>query len=248
MRFLSTDGSRSVQGEAVYHQFNGSKPAIGRAGANLGAVEPVVHWGRRFPRPLALAHTRLELPFAALSVLVLLALFLGDLWEPPQIVVGVLDLFPILAAVWLASGRIAALICATAFVLLVLTGVSRVVDWQTVAAELVTYLIIAVVARLYARNLVDLIEVRRRRARPGQPVGQGVTLASLSDDPPTGLTTLSQREREVAILAAQGYSAREIGERLFIGERTVETHLAHVYAKLGISSRLELIRIASKLG
>jgi DNA-binding CsgD family transcriptional regulator len=241
-------GRSSVQGEAVYDQFNGSKPSIGKAEASLGAVEPVVYWGRRFPRPLALAHTRLELPFAAASVLVLLALFLGDLWEPPQIVVGVLDLFPILAAVWLASGRIAAFICAVAFALLVLTGVSRVVDWQTVAAELTTYFIIAVVARLYARSLVDLLEVRRRRTRPGQPVDQGITVASLSDDPPTGLATLSQREREVASLAAQGYTAREIGERLFIGERTVETHLAHVYAKLGISSRLELIRMAAKLG
>ncbi len=208
----------------------------------------MVHWGRRFPRPLALAHTRLELPFAAVSVLVLLALFLGDLWEPPRIVVGILDLFPILAAVWLASGRIAALICATAFGLLVLTGVTGVVDWHTVAAEVTTYLIVAVVARLYARSLVDLLEVRRRRAKPGQPVDQGVTLASLSDEPPTGLTALSQREREVASLAAQGYTARQISERLFIGERTVETHLAHAYAKLGISSRLELTRIASKLG
>jgi DNA-binding CsgD family transcriptional regulator len=241
-------GRSSVQGEAVYDQVNGSEPSIDKAEANLGAVEPVVHWGRRFPRPLALAHTRLELPFAAISVLVLLGLFLGDLWEPPQIVVGVLDLFPILAAVWLASGRIAAVICVTAFVLLVLTGVTRVVNWQTVAAELTTYLIIAVLARLYARNLVDLLEVRRRRARPGQRLDQGVTLAALSNDPPAGLTTLSQREREVAILAAQGYTAREIGEHLFIGERTVETHLAHVYAKLGISSRLELVRMASKLG
>jgi DNA-binding CsgD family transcriptional regulator len=53
---------------------------------------------------------------------------------------------------------------------------------------------------------------------------------------------LTPREREVAALAAEGLTAREIGERLFIGERTVETHLARVYPKLDVSSKVELAR------
>lgn len=53
---------------------------------------------------------------------------------------------------------------------------------------------------------------------------------------------LSPREQEVARLASDGLTARQIGERLFIGHRTVETHLASVYAKLGVSSRVELAR------
>lgn len=57
-----------------------------------------------------------------------------------------------------------------------------------------------------------------------------------------GATELTPREREVAALAAEGLTAREIGERLFIGERTVETHLARVYPKLGVASKLELAR------
>jgi DNA-binding CsgD family transcriptional regulator len=62
-----------------------------------------------------------------------------------------------------------------------------------------------------------------------------------------GLSALSPRERQVARLAAEGRTAREIGEHLFIGERTVETHLANVYAKLGVRSKIELARRASEL-
>ena len=51
---------------------------------------------------------------------------------------------------------------------------------------------------------------------------------------------LTRREREVAMLAADGLPAREIGERLYVSRRTVESHLARIYAKLGISSRAEL--------
>jgi ATP/maltotriose-dependent transcriptional regulator MalT len=62
-----------------------------------------------------------------------------------------------------------------------------------------------------------------------------------------GPGALSARERQVAALASKGFVAREIAEQLFIGERTVETHLANIYAKLGITSKLDLIRRASEL-
>ena len=63
-----------------------------------------------------------------------------------------------------------------------------------------------------------------------------------------GPGSLTRREREVARLAAQGRSAREIAGHLFIGERTVETHLANAYAKLGVSSKLDLVRRAAEFG
>ncbi|MGQ0465676.1 MAG: AAA family ATPase [Sporichthyaceae bacterium] len=63
-----------------------------------------------------------------------------------------------------------------------------------------------------------------------------------------GAGALSRREREVAALAARGASARDIAEELFIGERTVESHLANAYAKLGVASKLDLARRARELG
>ncbi len=63
-----------------------------------------------------------------------------------------------------------------------------------------------------------------------------------------GPGALSARERQVAALASKGFVAREIAEQLFIGERTVETHLANIYAKLGVTSKLDLIRRAGELG
>ena len=63
-----------------------------------------------------------------------------------------------------------------------------------------------------------------------------------------GPGSLTKRERDVARLAAQGLSAKEIAERLFVGERTVESHLGSVYAKLGVDSKLDLVRRAPELG
>ncbi|MEU9166439.1 LuxR C-terminal-related transcriptional regulator [Streptomyces sp. NPDC048420] len=55
---------------------------------------------------------------------------------------------------------------------------------------------------------------------------------------PVGL--LSDREREIAELAASGLRTRQIAERLFLSPRTVETRLSRVYRKLDVSSRLAL--------
>ncbi len=52
---------------------------------------------------------------------------------------------------------------------------------------------------------------------------------------------ITKREREVVSLALTGMTAREIGAKLFIADRTVETHLAHAYGKLGVRSRVELL-------
>lgn len=63
-----------------------------------------------------------------------------------------------------------------------------------------------------------------------------------------GPASLTSREREIASLTAQGHTAHGVGRKLFIGKRTVETHLANIYAKLGITSKRELIQHAEEFG
>jgi DNA-binding CsgD family transcriptional regulator len=53
---------------------------------------------------------------------------------------------------------------------------------------------------------------------------------------------LTAAERRVATLVAQGRTNREVAAALFLGERTVASHLTHIYAKLGVRSRTELAR------
>lgn len=58
--------------------------------------------------------------------------------------------------------------------------------------------------------------------------------------PSSGWASLTPTERDVVRLVAEGLANNEIAARLFVSRRTVQTHLTHVYAKLGISSRVQL--------
>ncbi len=59
---------------------------------------------------------------------------------------------------------------------------------------------------------------------------------------------LTKREREVLKLIAEGYTNSEIAERLVLSPTTVQTHRAHIMAKLGLRSRTELIKYALRRG
>lgn len=64
--------------------------------------------------------------------------------------------------------------------------------------------------------------------------------------PATGWEALTATEIEVARLTIEGLSNPKIGERLFVSQRTVQTHLSHIFGKLGISSRVDLARMAGE--
>jgi DNA-binding CsgD family transcriptional regulator len=80
------------------------------------------------------------------------------------------------------------------------------------------------------RNHMRRLGLRRRRASPASAAN--------------GWAGLTPSEVEVVNLSAQGLTNREVAGRLFLSPHTVSMHLRHVYAKLGISSRAELARIA----
>jgi two-component system, NarL family, nitrate/nitrite response regulator NarL len=59
---------------------------------------------------------------------------------------------------------------------------------------------------------------------------------------------LTEREREILALTAQGHSAPEIAQRLYLSTATVKTHLHHLYEKLGVSDRAAAVAKAMRQG
>ena len=102
----------------------------------------------------------------------------------------------------------------------------------------------ATAALAIARELGMPVLARRAEALLARLRPRAAAPVRREPAPLTGWDALTQRERAVVRLAVEGLQARAIGERLFIGRRTVETHLANAYGKLGVSSRVELVRAA----
>jgi DNA-binding NarL/FixJ family response regulator len=81
---------------------------------------------------------------------------------------------------------------------------------------------------------------------------QGVYLdkevAAAVEEPGVTPESLSSREREVLLLAGRGESSKEVASKLYISERTVQTHLASIYDKLGARNKTEALLLALKYG
>jgi two-component system response regulator NreC len=91
------------------------------------------------------------------------------------------------------------------------------------------------------RELVGAIEQVSAGSRYVDPE-IGATL--VVDDVPSALDDLSERERDVLQLLALGYTNQEIGKKLYISVRTVDTHRAHIMRKLQLDTRAELVLFA----
>jgi DNA-binding CsgD family transcriptional regulator len=64
--------------------------------------------------------------------------------------------------------------------------------------------------------------------------------------PTSGWGALTPTERDVVQLVSEGLGNKDIATRLFVSPRTVQTHLTHVYTKLGLSSRVQLVQEAAR--
>jgi DNA-binding CsgD family transcriptional regulator len=202
--------------------------------------------GRFLIRPYALAGSPREVAIAGVCIVLLGAVLVAEILTP-DVVVGAFALFPLLAALWMLSSRLAALVAIAATLVLGAAFAVETANRMTVILLGVPVFVTAVIGRLYATGLASVLS-SRRHMRPA--IKSWVAPATLDgiERSSRGVRSLTPRELQVARLGAEGYTAAEIGRRLNIGDRTVESHLASTYSKLRISSRLQLIRMASELG
>ncbi|MES2359180.1 MAG: response regulator transcription factor [Gemmatimonadota bacterium] len=103
------------------------------------------------------------------------------------------------------------------------------------------------------RELVDAVRTVAGgdmfiRPSAAKILAQGVTKKDPLNADRTRFERLTDREQNVLRLTAQGYSAPEIGERLFISPKTVDTYKQRIGDKLGLTHRAEYIAFALKLG
>jgi DNA-binding NarL/FixJ family response regulator len=103
------------------------------------------------------------------------------------------------------------------------------------------------------RELVDAVRTVARGEVYVRPAAARVLAKGLTKKDPAQVEReryekLTDRERDVLRLVAQGFSAPEIGERLFISPKTVDTYKQRIQEKMGLSHRSEYVQLALKLG
>jgi DNA-binding CsgD family transcriptional regulator len=114
-------------------------------------------------------------------------------------------------------------------------------------------------ALLFAAEAANEAAIAHRKAgatRPGASAAQRAQLLAAQCEGArtpslmhgTGTAVLTKREREVATLAANGLSSREIADTLCVSIRTVDNHLQHAYEKIGVSSRADLSDALARAG
>ncbi|MBL8982230.1 MAG: response regulator transcription factor [Gemmatimonadetes bacterium] len=103
------------------------------------------------------------------------------------------------------------------------------------------------------RELVDAVRAVAKgdvfvRPTAARVLAKGLTRKDPQDADRDRYARLTERERDVLRLTAQGYSAPEIGERLFISPKTVDTYKQRINEKLGLSHRAHYVQFALRLG
>ena len=198
----------------------------------------------RTTRPLVLVGHAWELPIAGAIALVVTVIFGLELLTPRD-VLATLALLPLLVAVWVLSTRWLIAVGSLAAVQFAIAVAVEGGNRPTLIISGVVGLCVLLVARRYGvRSLHSLEGQRTPTSTEASRLSARSTRASHSI---SGIGALSRRELEVARLASRGHTAPDIGRMLHIGERTVETHIAHTYAKLRIQSKGQLIRMSEEL-
>jgi two-component system, NarL family, response regulator NreC len=103
------------------------------------------------------------------------------------------------------------------------------------------------------RELVDAVRAVAHgdvyvQPSAGRVLARGLKRGERSADERARYEKLTERERDVLRLVAEGYSAPEIGEKLFISPKTVDTYKQRIGEKLGLTHRPDYVRFALKIG
>jgi two-component system, NarL family, response regulator NreC len=103
------------------------------------------------------------------------------------------------------------------------------------------------------RDLVDAVRTVARgdlyvRPTAARVLARGVQKKDEHATDRARFDKLTERERDVMRLIAEGYTAPEIGEKLFISPKTVDTYKQRINEKLGLSHRADYVKLALKLG
>ena len=106
---------------------------------------------------------------------------------------------------------------------------------RTAHSDLLPALEVAAGGQLFLDSAGSQLVLRRFREAMRQAV----------DDP---LAVLTPREREVALLTAEGFTSREIGKRLYLAPKTVDSCRSHMMKKLGLDHRADLVRLMLRAG
>ena len=106
-----------------------------------------------------------------------------------------------------------------------------------------------VLKQIAGTDLIDGV----RRVAAGQSLLDPTLIARVLDRVRTGpadqpeLTSLTQQERKILALIAEGLTNRQIGERMFLAEKTVKNYVSSILSKLGLERRTQAAVLASKL-
>jgi DNA-binding NarL/FixJ family response regulator len=122
-------------------------------------------------------------------------------------------------------------------------GTSGIVLKQTATEQLIKSIRKVYAGEMWLDSTTTAAVIRQFVAGEDAPPPPPIALVA-SQGRERERSPLSQREREIVALVAQGFKNKEMAEKMFISEQTVKNHLHNIFDKLGVSDRLELALFA----
>lgn len=166
-----------------------------------------------------------------------------DIADEAKAYLMVPDVIECLAMLHAGSGghRIAAWLLGSAQAIRKRTGQTRFKIYHADYADAVTGL-----RKKLGRNEFDAEFAGGADASVSDAIAYARRSAGNRKRPSTGWAALTPAEQDIVGLVGQGLSTKDIAARLYVSVRTVQTHLTHVYSKLGVSSRVQLAQQARR--